>query len=113
MLLKVEARSSITYTMRGFSQATSGMLYRKGRARLQIKIVLEVDLLQGMHVAQHARHGGERVLFEANGAKVRQPRQAHGQAIIRDAVVGQVQDAQAQELLHLIWHRHQLAPARM
>ena len=89
------------------------MQKRAAGTRLQVGVVLEVDLLEGAHVAEDAGHRGEGVLLEADGAQVGQPRQAHGQALVADAIVGQVQDAQAAQLLHLRRNSLQPAPARM
>jgi len=85
---------------------------RARAAHLQLGIVLQVDLLQRAQRAQHARHGGEAVLLQADGLEVRQARQAGRQARIGQPVVGQVQDAQAAQALHHRRHARQLAPAR-
>ena len=45
---------------------------------LQVIVVLKVDLLQAVHVAQHPGHRGKAVALQTNGLQVWQSRQSAG-----------------------------------
>ena len=51
---------------------------------LKVIVVLEVDLLQAVHLAQHAGHGGQAIPLQANRLQVWQPSKPTWQACIGD-----------------------------
>lgn len=64
---------------------------------LKIIVVLEVDLLQAVHLAQHAGHGGQAVPLQANRLQIWQPCKPTWQACISDPA------AAKQQVIDSIW----------
>ena len=71
---------------------------------LEVGILLQEDLLERVHIAQHARHCGEAILLQADCPEVGQPGQAHGQAVLADLVVSCLQYTEAGQPLHHSGH---------
>ncbi len=68
-------------------------------SNLQVVVVLKVDLLQALHLAQHPRNRCEAVALQANGLEVWQPGQPTRKTSICDP---------AKQIQFQVAHKHQL-----